>query len=231
MIKVVLIDIDDTLLSFTDYVRDAMRDGFAHFGIGVYREDMLPVAASINGKLWRQIERGELTFEGLQKIRWNMIFDALGIDFDGLVFERYFRDYLYDSAIPVDGAMDMLKYLYPKYAMYAASNGPYDQQVNRLKAAGMYPYFRDFFISEKAGAQKPSAEFFDYCFRILRESGFDGLEPQETMIIGDSLTSDMAGGRAYGMKTCLFWRGEGPAPEESGADHVVRDLREISKFL
>lgn len=231
MIKVIFVDIDDTLLSFSGYVKSAMRDGFARFGIAEYKEEMFPVFEEINGHLWRQIERGEITFDELQEIRWNRIFAALGLDFDGVLFEKYFRDYLFDSAIPIDGAMDMLEYLYPKYTLCAASNGPYGQQINRLKVAGMYKYFLDCFISEKAGAQKPTAAFFDYCFGRLRHHGVEGLKPSEVMIIGDSLTSDMAGGAAYGMKTCLLAAEPLPEADMAGIDHVIRDLRQVSEIL
>ena len=33
----------------------------------------------------------KLTFDELIKIRWNKIFESLGITFDGVVFEKYFR--------------------------------------------------------------------------------------------------------------------------------------------
>lgn len=33
--------------------------------------------------------------------------------------------------------------------------------------------------------------------------------PEDTVMIGDSLTSDIAGGQAFGMEVCLFWRKEG----------------------
>ena len=33
MIKVVLVDIDNTLLSFTGYVKEAMREGFSFYGL------------------------------------------------------------------------------------------------------------------------------------------------------------------------------------------------------
>ena len=36
MIKVALIDIDNTLLSFTGYVKEAMREGFSFFGLKPY---------------------------------------------------------------------------------------------------------------------------------------------------------------------------------------------------
>ena len=58
LIKVVLIDIDNTLLSFTGYVKEAMREGFSLFGLKPYAEDMFPVFERINNSLWRQLEQG-----------------------------------------------------------------------------------------------------------------------------------------------------------------------------
>ena len=81
MIKVVLIDIDNTLLSFTGYVKEAMKEGFSFFGLKPYTEAMFPVFKSINDSLWEQIEQGTRTFEELEKSRWNLIFKELGIDF------------------------------------------------------------------------------------------------------------------------------------------------------
>lgn len=85
MIQVVLIDIDNTLLSFSGYVKEAMRDGFAQYGLKPYTEAMFPVFERINNSLWEQIEQGTLSFEELTEIRWNLIFHALGISFDGRI--------------------------------------------------------------------------------------------------------------------------------------------------
>ena len=215
MIKVVLIDIDNTLLSFTGYVKKAMREGFSFFGLKPYTEDMFPVFERINNSLWRQIEQGTLSFEELEKCRWNLIFKELGIDFDGTVFEDYFRDRLFYSAVPEDGAEDLLKYLSGKYTLCVASNGPYEQQMNRLQI----------------GAQKPSRQFFDRCFSILRESEFPDLTPEEVIIIGDSVSSDISGGIEYGMHTCLYQKNAMSEPVDSGAEHVVSSLSEIKNIL
>ena len=111
MIKVVFIDIDNTLLSFTGYVKEAMKEGFSHFGLKPYTEAMFPVFERINNSLWRQLEQGTLTFEELTECRWDLIFKELNIDFDGKVFEEYFRERLFCSAVHEDGAVDLLKYL------------------------------------------------------------------------------------------------------------------------
>ena len=230
MIRAVFLDIDNTLLSFSGYVRQTMRAGFQRFGLPPYEEAMFPVFERINNALWLRIERGELTFEELQKIRWDLIFRELGIAFDGLVFEAYFRDQLHVSAIPEPHARELLAYLSEKYILCAASNGPYEQQLNRLRLGGMYDCFRHFFISSRFGVQKPDAAFFDCCFRELREDGLDGLTPAQTVIIGDSMTSDMAGGIGYGMHTCLYCP-DGRAPSAQGVEHIVTSLEQIREFL
>ena len=228
--KAVFIDIDNTLLDFDAYVRTTMEQGFAHFGLPAYRPEMYHTFTTENNKLWRQIEEGTLTFEELQKIRWSNIFAALGFSFDGPTFERYFREALHESAIPVPGAMDLLQSLSGGALLCVASNGPYEQQLHRLEIGGMRPYFDYFFISERAGAAKPSREFFDYAFRKLNRNRPDPILPQETLIIGDSLSSDMAGGLQYGMKTCYYRRSGAPAAP-AGVDYTVTDLRQISALF
>lgn len=231
MIKAVFIDIDDTLLSFSGYVKESMKKGFEKYGLKSYTEDMYPVFRRINDSLWQSLERGEITFEELKAQRWKRIFGALGIDFDGAVFEEYFRACLFVSAIPVDGAEDFLEYLSGRYPLIAASNGPYDQQINRLNLAGMSHFFREIFISSRTGAPKPDKGFFDYCFRYLREHGFPDLLPEETIQIGDSLTSDIAGAASYGMHTCLYQEKETLLTGDIRPDFVIHRLSEIRSIL
>lgn len=103
--KAIFIDIDNTLLDFDAYVRESMRAGFARFGLRPYEPWMYDIFVRENDKLWQAIERSELTFARLQEIRWNTVFRALGIEADGIAFERYFREALHESAIPSPARM------------------------------------------------------------------------------------------------------------------------------
>ena len=205
MIKAVWIDIDNTLLDFDAYVRDALRTGFERFHLGCFSEEMMPVFHRENGKLWRQIEEGTLTFEELQKIRFRNVFRALGVEGDGPAFEKYFREYIHEYALPVRGAVDMVKALEGRFILCTASNGPYEQQIHRMEISGMNHYFRHHFISERLGASKPSRAFFEAGMQEMNrrqlELGLKELKPEEVLMLGDSLTSDMAGGRDFGMQT------------------------------
>ena len=141
MLKAVLMDIDDTLLDFGKCAEQAMRIGFAEWGLP-YDDSTYATFTRINDGLWLMIERGELTTQQLFEFRWNRIFEALGIQADGAAFEKRFLDLLYETAIPVDGADEICRYLKEKYILCAASNAFHDQQLNRLEMAGLLPYFR-----------------------------------------------------------------------------------------
>ena len=65
----------------------------------------------------------------------------------------------------------------------------------------------------------------------MRESGLPDLAPEEVMIIGDSISSDISGGIEYGIHTCLYQKNKIPERNNSGADHVVGSLYDIKRIL
>lgn len=223
----IFLDIDNTLLDFDAYVQHTMEVGFAHFGLRPYEPWMFDIFLRENNILWQRIEQQTLTLPELEKIRWNIIFSYLDITFDGEIFETYFRDALYDNAIPVAGAMELLQKLKEKkYILCVASNGPYHQQINRLTIGMMIDFFDHFFVSEKIGVSKPAKEFFDAALKELEEAYGGPIDPKECLMIGDSLSSDMTGGINAGMKTCYFNR-KGSKTSLEGLDYEVTVLTQI----
>ena len=222
--SVIFIDIDNTLLDFNKCSEFSINSAAKDFNIDM-PENYYPKFKKINDGLWHRIEQGELTIDGLKKIRFNLVFENLGIKADGPVFEDRYRVYLTQSAIPVDGAKELLEYLGAKYDIYAASNAPKNQQVDRLTTADMAKNIKGFFISEEIGFAKPSKEFFDYCFEKVGNP-----KPEEAYMIGDSINADITGAKAYGMKTILF-NYDGKKTGASLADYTVEKLLEIKDIL
>ena len=109
--ELVFIDIDNTLLDFDEYIRRTMQEGFAHFGLKPYEPYMEEIFHLENGKLWRQIEQGTLTFAELERIRWNNVFAALDIEkhyskqeiFEMYVNTIYFGNGCYGVAEAAEG--------------------------------------------------------------------------------------------------------------------------------
>lgn len=225
-IKAILLDVDNTLLDFGICARDSMRSVFADWNIP-YSEEMFPVFWEVNGFLWEDIEQNRLTREELYKIRWKLIFERLGIDgYDPERFDDDFRKYIAESAAPVDGAYEILEYLSKKYILCIASNASRARQLKRLEKANMLQYVEHLFTSEEIGHPKPEKAFFDACLAQL-----GGVTPEETVVIGDSLTADVAGGINCGMKTIWYNHTHEAVPEDLQADYVVNALCEIKDIL
>lgn len=103
---------------------------------------------------------------------------------------------------------------------------PRRSRPGRLKSAGIEKYFKDIFISEKMGADKPSTAFFQACFAAI--PGFDAAD---ALMVGDSLTSDIRGARDAGLRSCWFNpHGATPRPDIK-PDYTVRTLEELPALL
>lgn len=223
MIKVVFIDVDNTLLDFDKSAKLSMQAGFEDLGLH-FEDFMFDRFRTINLDMWREMEKGNLTKEELIRTRWQNVFDDLGIVANGVEFEEKFRIYLNEIAVEVDGAKDALKYLASKYTVCVASNAPYEQQIHRLQSADMIKYIDKVFVSEKIGFPKPRKEFFDACFI---DSPF---RPDDAIMIGDSLTADIKGAREYGIKTC-WYNHYNENTDSIGCDYIISSLNEIKRIL
>lgn len=223
-IKVVFVDIDNTLLDFNACAKDSMIKVGKEMGIPL-PSNVMDTFLPINNSLWARIEQGTLDLEGLHLIRWNMVLAALGLTGDGPSFEKRFKQKLFYSAIKVNGAAQMLDYLSQKYIVCAASNGPYEQQEYRLTKAGLDKYISNIFVSERVQVSKPSPLFFDYCFERLGK-----FTPKEAIMIGDSLSADIKGAKDYGMNTCWFDYYQTDKFSEY-ADYKILNLLDIKNIL
>lgn len=198
MIKAVLIDIDNTLLDFNASATLAMEESFLSHGLP-FRPEMFKTFKRVNDSLWLKIEKNEITRAELHAVRFDLILKELGLNYDGKKIEKDFLSNLNHCAVKIDGAEDIMKYLSRKYVVCTASNAPTLQSKTRLAYSGLNKYVTREFISEEIGFAKPGKEFFDVCMNALSP-----IKKEETVMIGDSLTADIAGGVNYGLKTIWY---------------------------
>lgn len=225
MIKAVLLDVDDTLLDFSASARASMEAAFGEFHLP-YDSRVYPTFRRVSDALWLDLEKGLLTRSELLQIRWTNVFRELGIEADGAAFEQEFLRGVRKYIFPVEGALELVQYLAPRYTLCIASNSELEHQVERLTRCGIYPYIQKMFVSEELGAPKPEPQFFDRCIEALSP-----LSRDEILLIGDSLTADIRGGIQAGIHTGWFNR-RGDTPSELPAvDFTVRHLSEVRNYL
>ncbi len=223
MIKAVFIDVDNTLLDFDLCAKESMKSGFEMFSLH-FEEWMFERFRVINLAMWKDMEKGLITKEELLLTRWSRVFEDLGLKADGEMMEKHFRHYINEYAIEIDGGFETLEYLHGKYPIYVASNAPYDQQSHRLQKADMLKFIDKVFVSEKIGCPKPKKEFFDACFSEIP------FLPEETIMIGDSVSADIVGARNYGMKT-LWYNHYNEPTNGVECDHIIYSMHDVKTIL
>ena len=225
MKKIVLIDLDNTLIDFNECARHSIINAFNELGF-TYTDKVFETFITENVKIWKRLEKGEITKSQLRADRWNIILGKLGIDFDGTILEEMFENGVAKGAYAVDGAYELLDYLKDKYKLYIVSNGFRFVQESRLKIGSFEKYFEDVFVSEDIGIPKPAKEFFDYCFDKLGNP-----DKNDTILIGDSISADIIGGISYGIDTVWFNKNNEELPDNITPTYTVNTLKEIQKIL
>ena len=158
--------------------------------------------------------------------RFGLLFRELGIEDDGIGFEDVYQDLLGQQHVIIPEAPEVIDYLYRKYELYIVTNGVTATQLRRLKDSGMDRYMRKIFVSEETGYQKPWKEYFDYCFERIPQ-----FDPEKSLIIGDSLSSDIKGGNNAGIKTCWYNPGKEQNTLNLRIDYEISSLKELYEFL
>ena len=194
----VLFDIDDTLLDFPRSEKEALCEAFLHFGIEL-DEEMILTYQKINYELWKALERGEITREELMVRRFSDFAKFYGFEVNSARVADDYLDCLGQKVYFIDGARELLDKLYGKVRMYIVTNGLARVQNSRYKLAEFGKIFDGMFISQEVGANKPDSAFFEYVAEHI-----DGFEKEKTLIVGDSLSSDIAGGINFGIDTCWY---------------------------
>ena len=198
MLEHIFLDLDDTLLDFTRAEAIALTKALTEMDAPA-QQAVLDRYHVINQRQWELLEEGVLTRAEVLVSRFEILFRELGIVRDPAETCRRYEGHLAEGHIFLPGAPELLAALAPRYKLHLASNGAAAVQRQRLESAGILPYFQNVFISEEMGADKPKPEFFHRCFAAI-----PGFDPAKALMVGDSLTSDIRGGRNAGIRTCWF---------------------------
>lgn len=225
MMKFLFFDLDDTLLDFQGAERLALSATLEEFGIEP-TDRVLARYSAINDAQWKRLERGEITREQVRSLRFTLLFAEFGICCDVAEVNRRYMENLAARPIYLEGAEALLETLSKEYRLYLASNGTAWVQEKRIALCGIGRYFEKIFVSEELGYNKPDPLFFEKAFAQIPD-----FCKNEAVMIGDSLTSDIKGGKNAGLCTVWF----NPKGEENQSEiqpeHTVFSLSEIPPLL
>lgn len=227
----IFIDFDDTLYDTHGNADLALREIFNLYELGRYFDDPEVFFTSywkVNIEVWEKYAKGEMTKDELIIERFKRPF-ALGSglaaddDFCRKINNTFLLSCSYKTGV-LPGAHELVDYLRGKgYRLHICSNGFHEVQYKKLHSCKMIDKFDNIILSEDAGANKPSELFFDYAFRMTRA------DRKSTIMIGDSLSTDMLGARNAGIDSIYFRREGQPSSDE--VTYTVGSLKDICGIL
>jgi len=223
--SIALFDADNTLLDFTRAEHDALCECLSARGIST-DEDTVALYSAINDSHWKRLERGETTRSRLRVERFTDFFSAVGYDGDPVTMADNYVEALSRQSHLMEGALELIQSLHGHCGLYIITNGITSVQKSRFGGCLLAPYFDKCFISEEMGFTKPDKRFFD-----LVTASIPHFKPEETIVIGDALSSDIQGGINAGLDTCWFNPNGHTAPTDMSITYTVSRLGDIRDIV
>lgn len=221
----VLLDADRTLFDFDAGQKQALINTFSHHGLpsddatrAVYVEE--------NHKAWALFEQGKVTKDELTRLRFRTFLDRTGLQADPDSLNRFYLADLGTYCIPFESTEEVCRTLARHCSLYIITNGVSTVQHGRMSRCTFRDCFREMFVSEEMGCQKPQKEYFDVV--AARIPGFD---PARAIVVGDSPASDILGANNAGLDSCWYNPKGETMPEGITATYTIGDLRELPRLI
>jgi putative hydrolase of the HAD superfamily len=192
--KNLFIDLDDTLWDIHQNGKECLEEVYHDYGYDKFYptfEDYYNVYFPNNLRLWDLYTKGEIQKEELAVERFLIPVRPFGID-NVEYAKKLSADFLDRTTRKtrlIDGTMELLEYLKPKYQMHILSNGFREVQFKKIENSGLRPYFNKIILSEDAGINKPHADMFTYALKNTNS------RRDQTIMVGDSWETDIVGAR------------------------------------
>lgn len=222
-----LLDLDNTLLDFDLDERTAVSKTLVSFGAEPTRE-ITDLYSKINAQMWREHEKGIVTKQQLKIIRFTRFLASSGLNIKATPEQM---NAVYEQNLRLGGAKmpqaeDFCRTLFEAgIELNIVTNGTKKTQQSRMKSCGLGKYIKEVFISEDMGCNKPFLEFFTIVFDRIVEK-----DRKKIVLLGDSLTSDIAGANVAGIDSIWLNRNN-LAPGDVKPTYTVSTLPEAAIIL
>lgn len=192
MVKLVLIDLDDTLWDTQTNNRESLYELYTALGWGQYFvsfEAFFDVYEPINLSLWSQYALGQIDARSLsiERLRRPL---APFLELGDSMWEQYdeqFMELIRHKRRLCPGAMDALEYLHGRYRICILSNGFGSVQYAKIEHSGLSPYIDAVVLSEEVGYRKPDERIYIHALSRMN------VRHDESVMVGDSWLADIVG--------------------------------------
>ncbi|WP_299711828.1 YjjG family noncanonical pyrimidine nucleotidase [uncultured Tenacibaculum sp.] len=224
-IEHIFFDLDHTLWDFDKNSALTFQQIFEEQNIKLDFDEFLKVYIPLNLSYWRLYREDKISKEALRYKRLKDVFEALNYEVSDELIHQISEDYI--NYLPnhnflIEGTIELLEYLKPKYKLHIITNGFKEVQYKKLNNSGIRDFFDIIVTSESVGVKKPNPEIFNFALELANS------KPENCVMIGDSLEADVIGSQNLNITPVFF----NPNKEEHETNvKTVVELLEIKQFL
>lgn len=232
-IKGVIFDYGGTIDSHGDHWSEIIWAGYCRYGVPVTKEQFRDCY------VYAERELAKVRHILPEHNFYDLLLIKMRIEIGNLVENKVLPDnydieaaalsvakYCYDSARnAIEDARPTLEAICQKLPMVLVSNF-YGNVETVLKDFDLRKYFKTIIESAVVGVRKPDPKIFMLGVEAL------GLNPEEVLVVGDSLTKDIIPAESIGCKVAWL-KGKGWTAEEDAKTHpaVIKNLAEVTRAL
>lgn len=230
--KLILFDLDDTLIHFEDYWKPSLLETFRkHKTSKEYNTDKL------YDSLWHYNGKYELMYHNkkitLQQFRNFRLIDTLA-DFGRIIDEQTAEEFnrlhktISRSFMKSDTLLtELLAELKPVYSLGIVTNGTSSWQHDKIDAMGIRSFFSPdaIIISEEIGFEKPDPEIYQKALSIFQ------IPAVETIFVGDSWINDVEGPGNIGISSIWFNKKKEEIANHPRLKGIINNIEELKNFL
>lgn len=224
--RYILLDADMTLFDFARSEKAALRRTLNRFGLTDH-PDVTANYLKINSALWDAFGKGQIDQDFLSRERFAALLRLYGGNADPNEMNRHYLASLGEEAHLLPGALEFCRVLKDRGLTLAiATNGMPVAQRGRYTRTGLDGVIPNLFISMELGVQKPLPAFFD---KVCQAMGIT--DRSQAVMVGDSLSSDVAGGNRAGIDTIWFNPGHIPLAGSAQPTYTAASYEEMLQIL
>ena len=226
--RVIIFDLDDTVLDFKAGEKKGLATVFKHFNrVALDYDAWVATYLDVNARVWQAIEKGAKP-QPLLNQRFADAFAAFNQTIDGVAAEALYRQVLDANDAVIAGADQVLATLHQKgYKLVVGTNGKTATQYQRLQLTGFHRYFEHVVISEEIGHAKPSQAFFEHIVGL-----YPNLNKSAFLMVGDTLSTDILGAHQAGIASVwLHQSGQADSGRDDQPTYCISNISDLMSIL
>jgi HAD superfamily hydrolase (TIGR01549 family) len=230
--KLILFDLDDTLIHFKDYWKPSLIETFrTHKSSKELDPDQLfEILWKHNGRYEVMYHNKDITLQQFRNYRFIDTLADVGRSIDETTAEGFnsLHKTISKSFMKSDQILiDLLAELQSSFSLGIVTNGTSSWQHDKIEAMGIRSFFtpESIIISEEIGFEKPAPEIYHKALSVFH------IPAEETLFIGDSWLNDVEGPGNVGIGSIWFNKKKEEVRKHPRLKGVITKIEDLKHFL